>query len=115
MTDIVVSSTKLTVGSAVTVKLNGVGDPRNAACGSRIKIEQVGVAEQWNGYPGVAKTSEEFNHWPKTQVFVFKAPGQYLVRLGVYSGAPASCGYQGTGSVPGDLTKIEVTEVPVAK
>jgi hypothetical protein len=115
MTGIVVSSTKLTVGSTVTVKLNGVGDPKNAACGSRIKLEQVGVAEQWNGYPGVNQTSEDFNHWPKTQTFVFKAAGQYVVRLGVYSGAPASCGYQGPGSVPGDLTKIEVTEVSVPK
>jgi hypothetical protein len=115
MTGIVVSSTKLTVASVLTVKLNGVGDATNAACGSRIKLEQVGVAEQWNGYPGVTQTMEDFKQWPKTQAFLFKAPGQYVVRLGVYSGAPASCGYQGPGSVPGDLTKIEVTEIPVAK
>lgn len=110
MTGITVSATSLMVGAAVTVKLNGIGDAKYAGCGSRIKIEQVGIAEQWNGYPGVAQTMEDFSKWPKTQVFVFKAPGQYLVRLVVYSGAPASCGYAGPGSVPGDLTKITVVD-----
>lgn len=65
-----------------------------------------------NGYPGVAQTQEDFAQWPKTQAFLFKAPGQYVVHLEVYGGAPASCGYQGPGSVPGDLTKITVNDVP---
>lgn len=108
MTGITLSATHLMVGSLLTVKLNGQGDAKNAACGSRIKIEQVGVAEEWNGYPGVGQTQEDFSKWPKTQVFAFKLPGHYKVRLGVYSGAPASCGYSGPGSVPGDLTDIEV-------
>ena len=110
MTSITVSATNLMVGSTLNVKLNGIGDAKYAGCGSRIKIEQVGVAEQWNGYPGVAQTMEDFSKWPKTQAFIFKAPGQYLVRLFVYDGAPASCGYAGPGSVPGDLKKITVVD-----
>lgn len=115
MTGIDVSATKLMVGDSLTVKLNGVGMPTDPACGSRIEIAQVGKAKEWNGYPGVKQTMENFTKWPKTQTFLFKQAGQYIVQLGVYSGAPAHCGYKGPGSVPGDLTKIEVTEIPVAK
>jgi hypothetical protein len=108
MTGIVVSNTTLAVGSPLTLKLNGVGDPTFAGCGSGFLIKRPGHAQEELGY--YHEISLDNGHWPKTRVIAFDKPGQYVVQLGVYAGAPASCGYQGPGSVPGDLTAIIVTD-----
>lgn len=108
ITGITVSSTKLTLGSVLTVKQNGIGDAKNPACGSSISLKRISGGDSF--LSGVAQTMEDFSKWPKTQAFVLSQPGQYQVKLGVYQGAPASCGYQGPGSVPGDLAMVEVTD-----
>ena len=111
MTGITVSATSLMIGSLLTVKIHGVGDPTNAACGSDVSINYLGGGPSSPlTYHGVSETEENFTKWPKTQSFNFTLPGQYEVKLGVYAGAPASCGYSGPGSIPGDLTKIQVVE-----
>jgi hypothetical protein len=40
---------------------------------------------------------------------------KYTVKLGVYVGAPEHCGYSGPGSVPGDMTVIDVVSVAIPK
>lgn len=110
ITGIVVSSKKVTVGEEFSVKQTGVGDAKNPSCGSRVSLKRLtGSAMSGVGY---SQTSSDtlLWQWPKTQTFVANTPGTYEVQLGVYQGGAAACGYTGAGSIPGDLTKIEVTD-----
>lgn len=114
ITGVVASSTKLEVGTVLTLKQTGTGNANAPACGSEVYLTRVAAPGAPQLPDGFKLASQSLNQWPKTQTYLMTLPGLYEVHLRMAVPAP-TCGYNGPGSIPGDLTKIEVTPTVVAK
>lgn len=99
------------VGQVLTVKQHGTGNANAPACGSEVYLTRVAVPGSPQLPDGFKQTSQSLNQWPKTQTYAMTLPGVYEVHLRLAHQAP-TCGYNGPGSIPGDLTKIEVSQTP---
>jgi hypothetical protein len=98
-----VSSTKVTAGMPLVVKVNAAG-VQQQNCSTRIIIDQL-APQIKNNYNDLATS---FQIGPQRKyMFTLSEAGKYQVRLAMKTGS-LPCGYQGEGSIPGDLTKFEI-------
>jgi len=114
ITQVKVSAASVMAGAPLEVRVYGTGQQKY--CGTSIVIDQL-TPQVKNNYGDMSsKYQYETGGWPRIATFTITEVGTYQVRLLINVGNQnaINCGYQGEGSISGDLSKFEVVP-PVAK
>lgn len=114
ITSLLLSSTNLTVGTPLTVKVSGSGN--ETQCPAAIVIMKNG------SYYKVGPTQVATGAWPRVSTFTLTESGNYVVRISMTEGgvpqtqaereACLGIGSGGLTNVLGDGTKFQVASIP---
>lgn len=114
ITKVKVSAASVMAGASLEVCVCGTG--QQTYCGTSIVVDQLTPQVKSNYGDISRKCQYEAGGWPRIAIFTVTEVGTYQVRLLINVGNQnaINCGYQGEGSISGDLSKFEVVP-PVAK
>lgn len=114
ITSLLLSSTNLTVGMPLTVKVGGSGN--ETQCPAAVVIMKNG------SYYKVGPTQVATGAWPRVSTFTLTESGNYVVRISMTEGgvpqtaaereACLGIGSGGLSSVLGDGTKFQISDIP---